>query len=666
MAPPRKSRKTPAFVSTREPARLVIENVTPAVDGGRFAVKRVVGDVLRVEADIFRDGHDLLGARVRFRGPGGDDWRLAPMTYDPDADRWDADILLDRVGTWRFAVEAWTDVFGTWRRGLGKKVDAGQKVEVELLEGSQMAEVASRRARFGAERNDLSRLGARLADTSVPHDERVRTALSEDLQLLMERFWAPGDLTTFPVEFPVFVDRERAAFASWYEFFPRSAAAVPGEHGTFRDAEEMLPRIARLGFDVVYLPPIHPIGHTFRKGKNNTLTPGPDDVGSPWAIGNEDGGHDAIEPALGTVEDFERFVRRANELGLEIALDYALQCSPDHPWVKEHPDWFHIRPDGSIAYAENPPKKYQDIYPINFWCDDRENLWAACRDVLLYWIARGVTTFRVDNPHTKPLSFWEWVIGEVQRDHPNVVFLAEAFTRPKKLLHLAKLGFSQSYGYFTWKNTSLEIRQWIAEFSTPEILEYHRGNFFPNTPDILHEYLQEGGMPAFRIRLLLAATLSPLYGIYSGYEFGENVPVREGSEEYLDSEKYQLRHRDYGAPGTLDPEIALLNQVRRAHRALQRFDNLLFVRTENEHLLAYLKRDPEGDADLLVVVNLDPRRPHEGIVDIPLAFLGLGDDAAFGVEDLLTGAQYVWRGPRNYVRIDPAWQPGHLFRIRKS
>ena len=665
MAPPRKSRKTPAFVSTREPARLVIENVAPAVDGGRFAVKRVVGDTLQVGADIFRDGQDVLGARVRYRGPGEDEWRTAPMTYDPDADRWSASFPLDRVGAWHYVIEGWTDTFATWRRGLGKKVDAGQKVEVELLEGSQMAEAASRRARFGAERNELSRLGARLADASVAHDDRVRAALSDDLRLLMERYWAPNDLTAHPVEFPVYVDRERAAFAAWYEFFPRSTSPVPGQHGTFRDAELMLPRVARLGFDVVYLPPIHPIGRTFRKGRNNTLTPTPDDVGSPWAIGNEHGGHDAIEPALGTVEDFERFVRRANELGIEVALDYALQCSPDHPWVKEHPDWFHIRPDGTIAYAENPPKKYQDIYPINFWCEDRENLWAACRDVLLYWVARGVTTFRVDNPHTKPLAFWEWCIAEVQRDHPHIVFLAEAFTRPKKLLHLAKLGFTQSYGYFTWKNTAAELRQWIAEFSTPEILEYHRGNFFANTPDILHEYLQHGGRPAFRIRLLLAATLSPVYGIYSGYELSENVPVKEGSEEYLDSEKYELRQRDYDAPGSLDPEIALLNQVRRAHRALQRFDNVLFVRTENENLLAYLKRDPAGEDDLLVIVNVDPARAHEGVVDIPLAFLGLADDAAYGVEDLLTGAQYVWRGSRNYVRIDPAWQPGHLFRIRR-
>ncbi|MFL5576034.1 MAG: alpha-amylase family glycosyl hydrolase, partial [Gemmatimonadaceae bacterium] len=468
---------------------------------------------------------------------------------------------------------------------------------------------------------------------------------------------------SYPRELTITVDRERAGFAAWYELFPRSQSPVPGRHGTFADAARQLPRLAELGFDVVYLPPIHPIGRTFRKGPNNTLQSSPDDLGSPWAIGNECGGHTAVDPGLGTLEDFSRFVCRANELGLEVALDYALQCSPDHPWVKEHPNWFVIRPDGSIQYAENPPKKYQDIVPLDFWSEDREALWAACRDVLLFWIERGVRTFRVDNPHTKPFAFWEWVIAEVRRDHPDVVFLSEAFTRPKKLLHLAKLGFTQSYTYFTWKNSAWELRQFMTEFSRPELLEYYRGNLFTNTPDILHEYLQTGGAGAFRVRLLLAATLSPLYGIYSGFELMEHEPVRPGSEEYLDSEKYQLRQRDYDAPGNLNAEIRLLNRIRRDQRALQRADNLSFHPSSTPDILFYRKAAPPGGDDLLVAVNVDPREARDGMVTVPVAELGLAEDETYTVEDLLTGEHYAWRGARNYVRLDPARQPGHLLRV---
>ena len=646
-------------------ARLAIENVTPELDAGRFAVKRVVGDTVRVGADIFKDGHDLLAARVRYRGPADAEWRTAPMTLDPDRDRWEGEFIVDAVGDWSFGVEAWTDVFGTWSQGLRKKVDAGVDVRVELVEGALLLEGASRRAKFGADRTDLTRTAQVLQDESVPQPDRARAALDATIRALMERYWTPVDLTSYLRDLRITVDREQAAFAAWYEFFPRSLGPAPGVHGTFRDAEAHLPRIAKLGFDVVYLPPIHPIGRTFRKGKNNTLTPTPDDVGSPWAIGGDAGGHDAIHPELGTVEEFVHFVKRANELGLEVALDFALQCSPDHPWVREHPDWFHIRPDGTIAYAENPPKKYQDIYPINFWCEDRESLWNACRDVLLLWVARGVTTFRVDNPHTKPFAFWEWVIAEVRRQHPGVVFLSEAFTRPKKLLHLAKLGFSQSYTYFTWKNSTYELRDWMTEFSDRETLEYYRGNLFANTPDILHEYLQEGGRPAFRVRLLLAATLSPLYGIYSGYELSENRAVKPGSEEYLDSEKYQLRWRDFDAPGNLNDDIAKLNRVRRASRALQVADNLSFVSTENDQLLAFLKVDPDEEGDILVVANVDPHRAHEGMVNVPLSLIGRSPDEAYAVQDLLTGARYVWRGARNYVRLDPAQLPGHVFRIER-
>ena len=677
----------------RRPAvPITIECVSPDVQAGRYPAKRVVGNSLDVSADIFKDGHDLLAARVRYDAPDGSSASV-PMTYDQDLDRWTGHVTLDRVGRWSFIVDAWTDRFGTWRAGLEKKIAAGVEVSLELLEGAQIVEATARRARDAAERVALRAAALTLRDEKATPAERQAVALSEALRSSVDANYGPDDLTTFAYPLEVVVDRARAAFASWYELFPRSQSPVPGKHGTFADTIAQLPRIAELGFDVVYLPPIHPIGRTARKGKNNTLTPTAEDVGSPWAIGNENGGHDAIDPALGTIEDFDRLVAAANELGLEIALDYALQCSPDHPWVKAHPDWFHIRPDGSIQYAENPPKKYQDIYPLNFWCRDRENLWNACRDVLLYWMSHGVRTFRVDNPHTKPFAFWEWVIREVQSFDPNVVFLAEAFTRPKKLKGLAKLGFTQSYTYFTWKNTTDEIVQFMDELL--EASEYLRGNLFANTPDILHEYLVHGGRPAFRVRLLLAATLQPLYGIYSGYELSENVPVKRGSEEYMNSEKYELRQRNFAAPGNLDADIRLLNTARRGHLALQRASNLAFHATDNPNILFYRRAGeagvggqeagvgqpapgtrhpapgtghPEPGArplpnDILVVVNLDPTNPHHTTVEVPIAEMGIAPDEAYTVDDLLTGARYTWRGARNYVRLDPAQQPGHLLRV---
>jgi starch synthase (maltosyl-transferring) len=660
----RASRSASSAAATASLPRIVVANVTPSVDNGRFAAKRVVGETCRVGADAFREGHDLLRARVRYRGPDGGAWRTAPLTYDPETDRWTGEFPLDTVGAWTFTVDAWTDEFGTWRQRLEKRVAARQpEVATELLEGHAQLVRAARRAPFGAARRSLDAAAAIIGDTARAPEERVAAATDPSLAALMDAHAPTTDLTSYDRELPLTVEPSRAAFAAWYEFFPRSTAAEPGRHGTFRDAEAWLPRIAELGFDVVYLPPIHPIGHTYRKGPNNTLEAGPDDVGSPWAIGNEHGGHTAIEPALGTLEDFERFVARARELGLDIALDYALQCSPDHPWVKEHPEWFVIRADGTIAYAENPPKKYQDIYPIDFWSTDREALWAACRDVLRFWIARGVRTFRVDNPHTKPFAFWEWVIAEIRRDHPDVIFLSEAFTRPKKLLQLAKLGFSQSYGYFTWKTEAWQITQWLDEFLASDVVEYHRGNMFVNTPDILHEFLQTGGRGAFRLRLLLAATLSPLYGVYSGFELLEHEPVRPGSEEYLNSEKYQLRHRDFTAPGNLDDDMRRLNRIRRAEPALQRQDNLTFLPSENEQILFYRRAGVDGSADLLVAANLDPRVPHASIVHVPIEELNIGEDEPYEVEDLLTGARYVWRGVRNYVHLDPHREPAHVLRV---
>ena len=644
---------------------LVVAAVTPAVDAGRYPAKRVVGDTVVVGADVFKDGHDLLRARVRVRAPDGAT-RTAPMTRDPKADRWTGAFTVDAIGRWSYTVEAWTDTFATWQRDLQKKVDAGQDVGLELVEGAQLVDAAARRTRFGEPRRRIEGYARTLGDIEQPLAARVEAGLAPELLALMAAHAAPADLTCHDRELPLVVDRPQAAFASWYEFFPRSATSDPARHGTFREAEALLPRIAALGFDVVYLPPIHPIGETFRKGRNNTLHPEPHDVGSPWAIGGAAGGHDAVHPDLGTVEDFERFVQRARALGLEIALDYALQCSPDHPWVAAHPDWFRIRADGTIAYAENPPKKYQDIYPIDFWSADRENLWNACRDVLLLWIARGVKTFRVDNPHTKPFAFWEWCIGEIKREHPDVVFLSEAFTAPKKLLTLAKLGFSQSYGYFTWKTRDWEIRQWLDEFLSPEVTQYHRGNLFANTPDILHEFLQTGGRGAFRLRLLLAGTLSPLYGIYAGYELCEGTPVRPGSEEYLDSEKYEIRPRDFAAPGNLDADIARLNRIRRAEPALQRQDNVQFLGSDNPQVLAYRRIGVDGSADLLVAVTLDPHQPQAAFLDVPIGEMGIAPWEAYEVEDLLTGARYTWRGSRNWVRLDPGHEPGHVLRVPRT
>ncbi|HJU67996.1 MAG TPA: alpha-1,4-glucan--maltose-1-phosphate maltosyltransferase [Gemmatimonadaceae bacterium] len=665
-APTRTPRRAPRAVGSRALAPIVIERVRPEVDAGRFPAKRLVGEACVVSADIFKDGHDQLAARVRYRCPGEGEWAYVAMPYDSDADRWAGAFLLDRVGEWRFTVEAWTDTFATWRSGLDKKVAAGQDVAIELLEGGAIVERAARACKDRGARASLTQAAQRLLDTNAPVADRARAALDPALLALVTQHPARDDLTEYSRQLLITVDRVRAGFAAWYEMFPRSQSGDPKRHGTFADAERQLPRVAQLGFDVVYLPPIHPIGTTFRKGKNNTLNPIPGDVGSPWAIGGEEGGHTAVHPQLGSLADFERFVKRANDLGLEVALDYALQASPDHPWVREHPDWFKIRPDGSIQYAENPPKKYQDIYPLNFWTDDREALWNACLEIFRFWMARGVRTFRVDNPHTKPFAFWEWVIADIKRTDPDVVFLSEAFTRPKKLLYLAKLGFSQSYTYFTWKNTTYEIRDWLREFTDPDVLEYYRGNLFANTPDILHEYLQRGGRPAFRIRLILAGTLSPLYGIYSGYELYENVPVREGSEEYLNSEKYELRPRDFTTPGNLDAEIRRINRIRRENPALQRADNLTFLRSENDQILFYRKSMPDGSNDLFIVVNLDPLRAHESMVHMPLETLGLSGDAVYPVTDLLTGAQFRWRGARNYVRLDPAQEPAHVLRLERG
>ncbi len=646
-----------------DPARVVIENVQPSVDAGRHPVKRTVGDRLEITADIYKDGHDLISARARFRAPGDRVWQEAPLRYEFDPDRWVGEVALDRTGRWCFTVDAWPDRFGTWQSELRKRVDAGQEVSSELLEGAVILARAAERVRRGKAR--LEEAVATVGDTAREMQERIEAALADDLAELADVPLENAERTRFPTVFEVVVERERARFSSWYELFPRSQASEPGRHGTFADAARRIPELAELGFDVIYLPPIHPIGRSHRKGANNSPSAEPGEPGSPWAIGGPEGGHTEIHPELGTVDDFVSLVETAKHHDMEIAIDWALQCSPDHPWVKEHPEWFFRRPDGTIHYAENPPKKYQDIYPLNFWCKDREALWEACRDALLLWVERGVKIFRVDNPHTKPLSFWEWCIREVQDAHPDVIFLSEAFTRPKRMLGLAKLGFSQSYTYFTWKNRSWELAEFMHDLTQTGVHEFYRPNFFANTPDILHEYLQKGGRPAFRVRLLLAATLAPNYGIYSGFELCENVAVREGSEEYLDSEKYQIKQRDWNAPGHIKREISLVNRIRREEPALQHFENLEILGSENPEVFWFWKRAVAGGSDLLVAANLDPFGPQDAWVEVPIAELGIAPAEEYVVEDLLGGERYTWSGHRNYVRLDPSERPGHVFRIHR-
>jgi starch synthase (maltosyl-transferring) len=594
--------------------RLIVERIQPEIDGGRFPIKRTVGDSVSVTVDMFTDGHDLIAGVLKYRAGGhGELWTEVPLT-DLGDDRWGASFVVAEPGEYEYTVEGWIDRFGTWTAGLIARADAGQDVSRELLEGAP----------------------------PVEHDRRGSTTYDRVLR--------------------VTVDPVRARFGAWYEMFPRSCTSDPARSGTFREAESRLPDIAALGFDVVYLPPVHPIGRTHRKGPNNSLTSGPGDPGSPWAIGSDEGGHTAIEPGLGTLDDFDRFVDTASRLGLDIALDIAFQTSPDHPWVREHPEWFRRRPDGSIKYAENPPKKYQDIYPFDFESGDRQALWHALRDVFLFWIDHGVTIFRVDNPHTKPFRFWEWCIADIKRAHPGAIFLAEASTRPKIMRYLAKAGFTQSYTYFTWRNTAGELRDYLTELTQTEAAEYLRPNLFANTPDILHEFLQHGGRAAFEVRFVLAATLGASYGIYSGFELCEHVAVRPGSEEYLDSEKYQIKPRDWNQPGNLKELIARVNTIRREHPALQQNATLRFHASSTEALLWFSKATA-GDV-VFVAANTTPHDMQHGWVEVPIGELGIPPDTSFVVEDLIDGATYVWQGAWNYVRLDPAERMAHIFVIR--
>jgi starch synthase (maltosyl-transferring) len=644
-------RKRPAPKSALDPAllhRVVVENVYPEVDGGRFPIKRVAGEQVIVSADVHADGHDQIAAALLYRRAGDAAWNEAAMEAAGN-DRWRAAFTVAAPGIYEYTIEGWIDRFATWRDELAKKVAAGQDVASELLEGAALVGAGHDAARA-------------LADAARPQAERAAIALGDDLQRTVARRPDRSRATQYDRVLQVTVERERARTGAWYEMFPRSAGTDPSRSATFDEAAARLPYVAAMGFDVLYLPPIHPIGRSFRKGRNNSLTPEPGDPGSPWAIGSDEGGHTAVEPGLGTLDDFDRFVASARKLGLEVALDLAYQASPDHPYVREHPEWFRHRPDGTIKYAENPPKKYQDIYPINFESEAWQALWVELKRIVEFWIGHGVKIFRVDNPHTKPYRFWQWALADIKRHHPDTIFLSEAFTRPKVMRYLSKSGFSQSYTYFTWRNTKPELTEYFTELTQTSVREYMRPNLFANTPDILHEYLQRGGRPAFQIRFVLAATLGASYGIYSGFELAEHVPVREGSEAYLDSEKYQIKPRNFEQANSLAELIRRVNTIRRDHPALQRDWGLRFHQTGNPELLCYSKRSEDGRDLLLMVVNLDPLNMQHGFIQVPTAILGL-PEASFEVHDLLSDEHYYWRGEWNYVRLDPQVQPAHILRV---
>jgi starch synthase (maltosyl-transferring) len=695
--------------------RVVIEDVNPQIDAGRYPICRVVGDRLNVTAAIFADGKDELAARLLFRHAKDRRWSFAPV-YATRNDLWSGTFTLDKLGGWRFTLLAWIDHFATWAAELKKRIaaqndstntevtaetspslapnlDAGlnvgsessaQDLPLALRSGAALICAAAHRAR-GNDAKHLREMAQRLEKLAGENHRNYADPCDEELLRLMRDYPDLANATRYEMELPVWVDRERARFSSWYELFPRSASPIPGQHGTFRDVERQLPEIAAMGFDIVYLPPIHPIGRSFRKGPNNTINAGPEAPGSPWAIGDragvanaplgalatgDQGGHKSIHPQLGTFTDFDNLVAAARSQGVEIALDIAFQCSPDHPWVTEHPEWFTIRPDGSIQYAENPPKKYQDIYPLNFESSDWRGLWDELYSVFEFWVHRGVRVFRVDNPHTKALPFWEWCLKSLRANYPDIIFLAEAFTRPRVMYGLAKRGFTQSYTYFTWRNSKVELQDYLEELTRPPVSEFFQPNFWPNTPDILHKTLQEGGRAAFMQRLILAATLSSSYGIYGpAYELLENTPARSiagrtESEEYLDSEKYEIRHRNCDSPNSLVPLITSLNRIRLANRALQSNLSLHFHPVDNPQLICYSKSTPDFENTILVVVNLDSFNDQIGWTNLDLDQIGCSAIESFLVEDLLNDAQYTWR-ERNYVALRPGVQPAHIFRVSR-
>jgi len=641
--------------------RVVIENVQPEIDAGRFPIKRVMGQSVEVEADAFTDSHDALACLLRYRHASETGWHEVAMTPLIN-DRWRASFPITELGQYVYTITAWIDHFFSWRYEFSRRNDA-QDIAVALQAGAMLVEEAAARA-DGENQMQLQQIAEQLR--TVKPDAGTVLALSETLASLMRQHPDRSLATDYPRLLSVWSEPIKAQYSTWYEFFPRSCVGDDMDHGSFAECEKRLPSVAAMGFDVVYLPPIHPIGLTQRKGANNALVATETDVGSPWAIGAAEGGHKAIHPQLGTLDDFHRLVIKARELGIDVALDIAFQCSPDHPYVREHPEWFRHRADGSIQYAENPPKKYEDIVPFNFECDTWNELWQELLDIFLFWIKQGVYIFRVDNPHTKPFPFWEWLIAEVKRTHPETIFLAEAFTRPKITYRLAKLGFSQSYTYFAWRNAKSELESYFTELSRTEVREYFRPNLWPNTPDILPEYLQFGGRPAFMLRLVLAATLGANYGIYGpAYELMEAAPREAGGEEYLNSEKYQVRRWKLDRADSLQDFIARVNRIRRESPALQQDQSLHFFDVNNDSLLCYAKTTPDNAEIILVVANLDPHHTQSGWVTLPLELLGLDMDRTYQVQDLLTSARFLWNGARNYVEINPLVAPAHIFKLRR-
>ncbi|MBN1507549.1 MAG: alpha-1,4-glucan--maltose-1-phosphate maltosyltransferase [Sedimentisphaerales bacterium] len=641
--------------------RAVVDYVGPEVDGGRFPIKRVVGETVTVVAHAFADGHDHVRVEALYRRSADTEWTVREMNHDTN-DEWSASFVVTALGRYVYTARAWVDRFETWQSDLRKKFEAGQDVTVELKIGAEMVRDATK----GVAVDHVEKVGAWAGALASPSDAgaAVQLALGEEMTRIMRQNPDRSLATTYPLELSVTVDRTKAVYSTWYEVFPRSLG-TGGKHGTFADCERMLPEIARMGFDVLYLPPIHPIGQTCRKGKNNVTVAAPDDPGSPWAIGSSAGGHKAIHPELGSLEDFRGLVRKAGEHGLEIAIDIAFQCSPDHPYVTEHPEWFRWRPDGTVQFAENPPKKYQDILPLNFESDKWRELWEELKGIVRFWVNQGVRIFRVDNPHTKPFAFWQWLIEEIQREHPDTLFLAEAFTRPKVMQRLAKVGFSQSYTYFTWRNTKWEIEQYVRELTRTEVGEYMRPSFWPNTPDILPQYLQYGGRAAFIIRLILAATLSSSYGIYGpAFELGVSEGI-EGKEEYLNSEKYEIKDWDWSAKNSIRAVIERVNRIRRQNPSLQSIRNVEMYPADNEMILCYGKMTEDGSNMTVTVVNIDPRHKQSGRVHVPLRELGIDSRQPFLMHDLITDDKHIWQGETNYVELDPCVMPGHILRVQK-
>ncbi|MFA5308877.1 MAG: alpha-1,4-glucan--maltose-1-phosphate maltosyltransferase [Dehalococcoidales bacterium] len=643
--------------------RIIIEGVSPEVDGGRYPAKAAAGDTVNVEADIYADGHDVLSARLLYRRGEETGWRETPMRLLVN-DRWAGSFAAAEIGDYIFTITAWVDCFKTWRRDLKKRLLAADKdLMVHFRSGIEMI-TEVRRCASKNNKHGLKTLLDTLNSPTVSDEEKIDLAMSDEITELMEKCTDRRNPATYAKELTVRVEREKAGFSAWYEMFPRSVSPAPGKHGTFRDCEARLPYIAEMGFDVLYLPPIHPVGVTSRKGKNNAVAANNGDPGTPWAIGAAEGGHKAVNPELGTLEDFRRFLAKAGEFNMEIALDIAFQCSPDHPYVREHPEWFLRRPDGTIQYAENPPKKYQDIYPLNFDTENWRELWEELKSIVVFWAEQGVRIFRVDNPHTKPFRFWEWLIGEVKQDYPDAIFLAEAFTRPKVMYRLAKLGFTQSYTYFTWRNHKKDLTEYLVELTQTPVKDFFRPNFWPNTPDILHAYLQKAGQWSFQARLVLAATLSSNYGIYGpAFELMENTPRAPGSEEYLNSEKYEIKHWDTDRPDSLKGFIGSVNRIRKENPALRRNRNLWFNASANDHIICYSKHTDDRANIIFIAVNLDPQAIQSSMVNVPLAAWGFDTEKPYQVIDLLSGKSYTWRGEWNYVELNPAVCPAHIFRL---